>query len=129
MRLIQKDERRWAFFYRRGRFTLGIASTQRCESFFDKLKDALNRIGTLVHLANTLRDITECDAQETRQLVSSVRTLRTTTQVQKVRHCSQPCARACWMRAHVWPRTQRLTTRAHNTPPFCAGMDTTAIGC
>ena len=82
------DERRWAFFYRRGRFTLGIASTQRCEGFFAKLKQELGRIGTLRHLTATLVKITECDKAEAAILITALRTRRDTKVVAQVRSCT-----------------------------------------
>ena len=49
MEHILLDERRWAYWYRTGRLTLGIASTQRCEGFFGKLKQQLGLISSLQH--------------------------------------------------------------------------------
>jgi hypothetical protein len=72
MELILLDERRWAYFYRQGCLTLGIASTQRCEGSFSKLKQALGRISTLQHLASTVATISECDELETRILRESL---------------------------------------------------------
>jgi hypothetical protein len=85
MRGVLLDERRWAFFYRRGRFTLGIASTQRCEGFFAKLKLELGRIGSLRHLATTLVKIVECDAAESAILLAALRTRQNTNKIAKVR--------------------------------------------
>jgi MULE transposase domain len=84
MSSILLDERRWAFFYRRGRFTLGIASTQRCESFFNKLKTALGHIGTLRHLVSVLVRIMEGDDQETRIITGLLGTRASTSGLRKV---------------------------------------------
>jgi hypothetical protein len=84
MKGVLLDERRWAFFYRRGRFTLGIASTQRVEGFFAKLKRELGQIGTLCHLATTLAKIDESDAAEATILAESLSTRKSTSAVNKV---------------------------------------------
>jgi hypothetical protein len=73
------DERRWAFFYRRGRFTLGIASTQRCEGFFAKLKGALGRIGSLRHLTGVLASIMISDTLQSDMLINTLRERTSTT--------------------------------------------------
>jgi hypothetical protein len=84
------DERRWAFFYRRGRFTLGIASTQRCEGFFAKLKLELGRVGTLRYLTQVICKITACDALESAMLTDSIRMRTSTVGSAKVRHSCLP---------------------------------------
>ena len=80
MQHILLDERRWAYWYRTGRFTLGIASTQRCEGFFGKLKLQLGLISSLQHLGSTVHTISNCDALESRLLTEAL-ALRTSTQL------------------------------------------------
>ena len=80
MKHILLDERRWAYWYRTGRLTLGIASTQRCESFFGKLKQQLGLISSLQHLGATVHSISACDDYESRLLTESL-TLRSSTQL------------------------------------------------
>jgi hypothetical protein len=88
MASVLLDERRWAFFYRRGRFTLGIASTQRCESFFSKLKGALGRISSLRHLTGVLASIMEADALETVIVHNLLKTRFTTADHLELRNVS-----------------------------------------
>lgn len=80
MQHILLDEKRWAFWYRSGRLTLGIASTQRCESFFGKLKLHLGLISSLQHLGTTVHSISSCDALESKLLTDAL-ALRTSTQL------------------------------------------------
>ena len=80
MQHILLDERRWAYWYRTGRLTLGIASTQRCEGFFGKLKQQLGLISSLQHLGATVHTISGCDEYESRLLTESL-ALRTSTQL------------------------------------------------
>ena len=80
MEHILLDERRWAYWYRTGRLTLGIASTQRCESFFGKLKQQLGIISSLQHLGTTVHTLSACDEVESRLLTESL-ALRTSTQL------------------------------------------------
>ena len=80
MEHILLDERRWACWYRAGRLTLGIASTQRCESFFGKLKQQLGVISSLQHLGATVHSLSACDEYESRLLTDSL-ALRTSTQL------------------------------------------------
>ena len=80
MEHILLDERRWAYWYRTGRFTLGIASTQRCEGFFGKLKLQLGLISSLQHLGSTVHAISACDALESRLLTEAL-ALRTSTRL------------------------------------------------
>jgi hypothetical protein len=80
MEHILLDERRWAYWYRTGRLTLGIASTQRCEGFFGKLKQQLGVISSLQHLGATVHTLSACDELESRLLTESL-ALRTSTQL------------------------------------------------
>jgi hypothetical protein len=80
MEHILLDERRWAYWYRTGRLTLGIASTQRCESFFGKLKQQLSVISSLQHLGATVHTLSACDDFESKLLTESL-ALRTSTQL------------------------------------------------
>jgi hypothetical protein len=80
MEHILLDERRWACWYRTGRLTLGIASTQRCEGFFGKLKQQLGLISSLQHLGATVHSLSGCDEYESRLLTESL-ALRTSTQL------------------------------------------------
>ena len=80
MNHILLDEIRWAFWYRSGRLTLGIASTQRCEGFFGKLKLQLGLISSLQHLGATVYSISSCDALESKLLTDAL-ALRTSTQL------------------------------------------------
>jgi hypothetical protein len=80
MQHILLDERRWAYWYRTGRLTLGIASTQRCEGFFGKLKQQLGLISSLQHLGTTVHTLSACDEYESRLLTESL-ALRTSTQL------------------------------------------------
>ena len=80
MEHILLDERRWAYWYRTGRLTLGIASTQRCEGFFGKLKKQLGLISSLQHLRATVHTLSACDELESRLLTESL-ALRTSTQL------------------------------------------------
>jgi hypothetical protein len=80
MQHILLDERRWAYWYRTGRLTLGIASTQRCEGFFGKLKQQLGLISSLQHLGATVHSISGCDEFESKLLTESL-ALRTSTQL------------------------------------------------
>ena len=80
MEHILLDERRWAYWYRTGRLTLGIASTQRCEGFFAKLKQQLSIILSLQHLGTTVHTLSACDELESRLLTESL-ALRTSTQL------------------------------------------------
>jgi hypothetical protein len=77
---ILLDERRWACWYRTGKLTLGIASTQRCEGFFGKLKLQLGSISSLQHLGATVHSISACDELESRLLTDAL-ALRTSTQL------------------------------------------------
>ena len=80
MEHILLDERRWAYWYRTGRLTLGIASTQRCEGFFGKLKQQLGLISSLQHLGATVHTLSVCNELESRTLTESL-ALRTSTQL------------------------------------------------
>ena len=80
MNHILLDERRWAYWYRAGRLTLGIASTQRCEGFFGKLKLQLGLISSLQHLGATLHTISGCDEFESKLLTDSL-SFRSSTQL------------------------------------------------
>jgi hypothetical protein len=80
MEHILLDERRWAYWYRTGRLTLGIASTQRCEGFFGKLKQQLGLISSLQHLGATVHSLSACDDFESKLLTESL-ALRTSTQL------------------------------------------------
>ena len=80
MENILLNERRWAYWYRAGRLTLGIASTQRCEGFFGKLKQQLGLISSLQHLGATVHSISACDKHESRGLTEAL-ALRTSTQL------------------------------------------------
>ena len=80
MEHILLDERRWAYFYRTGRLTLGIASTQRCEGFFAKLKQQLDLISSLQHLGATVHSLSACDEIESKLLTESL-ALRRSTQL------------------------------------------------
>ena len=80
MEHILLDERRWAYWYRTGRLTLGIASTQRCEGFFGKLKQQLGLISSLQHLGATVHTLSGFDELESRLLTESL-ALRTSTQL------------------------------------------------
>ena len=80
MQHILLDERRWAYWYRTGRLTLGIASTQRCEGFFGKLKQQLSIISSLQHLGATVHTLSACDELESKLLTESL-ALRTSTQL------------------------------------------------
>jgi uncharacterized protein (UPF0548 family) len=80
MQHILLDERRWAYWYRTGRFTLGIGSTQRCEGFFGKLKLQLGSISSLQQLGSTVHAISSYDALESRLLTEAL-ALRTSTRL------------------------------------------------
>jgi hypothetical protein len=80
MEHVLLDERRWAYWYRTGRLTLGIASTQRCEGFFGKLKQQLGVISSLQHLGATVHSLSTCDEFESKLLTGGL-ALRTSTQL------------------------------------------------